>query len=106
MHSYRLKVKKQQKQIRDVHVKQTINMFSGLGKESGGCWREGVIQVWIKNQLIYNPTNISLPINLHTPQTYTFQFFKPHKHTPFNPQIYTLTTSTNFKSKQCNINNE
>ena len=41
VHSYRLKVKKQQKQIWDVHVKQIINMFSGLGKESGGCWREG-----------------------------------------------------------------
>jgi hypothetical protein len=68
----------------DVYVKQIINMFSGLGKESGGCWREGVIQVWIKNQLIYNPTNIALPINLQTPQTYTFQFFIPHKHTPTN----------------------
>jgi hypothetical protein len=53
-----------------VCVQQVINMFSGLGKESGGCWREGVIQVWIK-KLIYNPTNFSLPI-LQAPQTYTF----------------------------------
>jgi hypothetical protein len=56
-------------------------MFSGLGKESGGC--KGVIQVWINNQLIYNPTNISLPINLQTPLTYTYQlsnlYPKPHK---------------------------
>ncbi len=66
------------KKIWDVHVKQIINMFSGVGKESGGCWREGVIQVWIRNQLIYNAINISLPINFQTPPTYTFQFFKPH----------------------------
>jgi hypothetical protein len=39
-------------------------MFLGLGKESGGCWREGVIQVWIKNKLIYNPTNYKhIPTN-------------------------------------------
>jgi hypothetical protein len=43
---------------------------SGIGK---GKWRmlEGggrIFQVWIK-QLIYNPTNVSLPINLQTPQT-------------------------------------
>ncbi len=89
--SYRLEVKKQQKQLWDVYVRQTTTTFSGLGKESGGCWRGGrILQVWIKNQLIYYPTNISLPINLQTPQTYTFQFFKPHKHSPTNSQIYTL----------------
>jgi hypothetical protein len=60
---------------------------SGIGK---GKWRmlEGggrIFQVWIKIQLIYNPTNVALPINLQTPQTYTFQSFKPRKHTPTNP---------------------
>ncbi len=49
----------------DVYVNQIINMFAGLGKESGG----GVsFKSWIKNQLlIYNPTIISLPTNLQTP---------------------------------------
>jgi hypothetical protein len=37
-----------------------------------------------------NPTNVALPINLQTPQTYTFQSFKPRKHTPTNPYIYNL----------------
>jgi hypothetical protein len=36
-----------------------------------------------KNQLIYNPTKISLPTNLQTPQTHTYQplnlYPKPHK---------------------------
>jgi hypothetical protein len=49
-----------------------------------------IFQVWIKIQLIYNLTNVALPINLQTPQTYTFQFFQPRKHKPANPQIYTL----------------
>ncbi len=40
---------------------QIINMFPGLGKESGGCWRG---REDIKIQLIYNPTNVSLPNNL------------------------------------------
>jgi hypothetical protein len=45
---------------------------SGIGK---GKWRmlEGggrIFQVWIKNQLIYNPANVALPINLQTPLTY------------------------------------
>jgi hypothetical protein len=65
------------KKYGDVYVKQIINMFSGLGKESGGCWW-GDISSLDKKQLIYNPTSISLPINLQTPQTYTFQFFRPH----------------------------
>jgi hypothetical protein len=51
-----------------MYVKQII-MFSGLGKESG--WRGSSLE---KNQLIYNPTSIFLPINLQTPQTYTFKF--------------------------------
>jgi hypothetical protein len=47
---------------------------SGIGK---GKWRmlEGggrIFKVWIKIQLIYNPTNVSLPIKLH-------------KHKPSNP---------------------
>jgi hypothetical protein len=49
-----------------------------LGKESGGGGR--IFQVWIKNQLIYNPTNAALPINLQTTQTY----------------IYAQPTPTNF----------
>ncbi len=44
-----------------------------------------IFQVWIKIHLIYNPTNVALPINLQTPQTYTFQTFKLRKHTPTNP---------------------
>jgi hypothetical protein len=39
---------------------------------------------------VENPTNVALPINLQTPQTYTFQSFKPRKHTPTNPYIYNL----------------
>jgi hypothetical protein len=55
---------------------------SGIGK---GKWRMlvrggRIFQIWIKIQLIYNPTYISLPINLLTPQICTFQFF--NKHTP------------------------
>jgi hypothetical protein len=41
----------------------------GIGK---GKWRMlegGIFQVWIQNLLIYNPLNISLPINLQTAQT-------------------------------------
>jgi hypothetical protein len=69
---------------------QTNNKHvSGLGKESGGCWRRHISSL-DKEQLIYKPTYISLPINLQTPQTYTFQFFRPHKYTPTNPQMYTL----------------
>ncbi len=49
----------------------------GVGK---GKWRRR-FQVWIKNQPMYNPTNKCLPTNLRTPQTFTFQFFKPHKQT-------------------------
>jgi hypothetical protein len=64
-------------------------MFSGLGEESGGCWW-GDISNLVKKQLINNPTNISLPINLQTPHTYTFQFFRPHNHTPTNSQMYNL----------------
>jgi hypothetical protein len=42
---------------------------SGIGK---GKWRMlvrggRIFQIWIKIQLIYNPTYISLPINLQTP---------------------------------------
>jgi hypothetical protein len=36
------------KKYGDVYVKQIINMFSGLGKERGGCGR-GIFQVWLKN---------------------------------------------------------
>jgi hypothetical protein len=46
-------------------------MIPGLGKESGGWGRED-ISVGIKIQIIYNPTNVSLPIKLH-------------KHKPSNP---------------------
>jgi hypothetical protein len=59
-------------------------MFSGLGKERGRCWR-GDISSLVKKQFIYNPTNISLPINLQIPQTLTFQFFIPHKHYTYQP---------------------
>jgi hypothetical protein len=44
-----------------------------------------MFQIWIKT-VNFNPTNISLPINLQTPQTYTFQFFT-HKHTLTNPKF-------------------
>jgi hypothetical protein len=55
----------------------------GIGK---GKWRMSEVEnsSLDKKQLIYNPTNISLPINLQTPETYTFQFFRHHKHTPTN----------------------
>jgi hypothetical protein len=43
----------------------------GIGKGKRRMWR-GDISSLVKKQLIYNPTNISLPINLQTPQTYTF----------------------------------
>jgi hypothetical protein len=65
-------------------------MFSGLGKESGGCWR-GDISSLDKKQLIYNPTYpYQLISKVQTPQTYTFHFFTLQKHTPTNPQIYSL----------------
>jgi hypothetical protein len=67
-------------------------MFTGLGKESGGCWR-GDISSLDKKQLIYNPTNISLPINLQTPQTYTFQILQTPKTFTYQP----LTLQTNVK---------
>jgi hypothetical protein len=35
------KFRSNKKEIWDVHVKQIINIFGGLGKESGGCWRGG-----------------------------------------------------------------
>jgi hypothetical protein len=65
----------------------------GVGKvkwwilEGGGR----IFQVWIKIPLIYNPTNVSLPINLQTPKIYTFQSFKPRKYTPTNPKSLPLT---------------
>jgi hypothetical protein len=63
----------------------------GVGKGKW-CMLEGggrIFQVWIKIQLIYNPTNVSLPIDFQTSQTYTFQSFKPLKtyNTPTNPNI-------------------
>jgi hypothetical protein len=41
-------LRRNKKEIWDVYVKQIINMFSGLGKERGGCGR-GIFQVWLKN---------------------------------------------------------
>ncbi|XP_046447787.1 uncharacterized protein LOC124196675 [Daphnia pulex] len=41
----------------------------GKGEDVGG----GIFQVWIQKYLIHNPINISLPINLQTPLTYTYQ---------------------------------
>jgi hypothetical protein len=44
----------------------------GIGK---GKWRMlegGIFQVWIQKYLIHNPINISLPIDLQTPLTYTY----------------------------------
>jgi hypothetical protein len=35
----------------DVHVKQIINMFLGLGKESGGYWRREDISSLDKNSV-------------------------------------------------------
>jgi hypothetical protein len=43
---------------------------SGIGIGKWRIWRGGrIFKVWIKIRLIYNPTNVSLPINLQTPQT-------------------------------------
>jgi hypothetical protein len=63
-------------------LSQKYKHVFGIGK---GKWRmlegEEILSL-DKKPLIYNPTIISLPIKLQTPPTYTFQFFKPHKHTP------------------------
>jgi hypothetical protein len=60
-----------------------IHVF-GVGKVVDFVGGRRIFQVRIKIQLIYNPTNVSLPINLQVPQTCTFQSFKPRKHTPIN----------------------
>jgi hypothetical protein len=79
----------------------------GIGK---GKWRMlergRIFQVWIKNQLIYNPTNVALPVNLQTPQAYTFQSFKPRKHTPLTLKLIPLTLKTNVKPYSCHICNK
>jgi hypothetical protein len=70
--------------IWDVCVQQVLNILRNWERKVEDVGR-GIFQVWIKT-VNFNPTNISLRINLQTPQTYTFQFFTPHKHTPTNPK--------------------
>jgi hypothetical protein len=42
-------LRRNKKEIWDVYFKQMINIFSVLGKESGGCWRGGYFKLGSKS---------------------------------------------------------